>query len=365
MDEARWAAREVGRFLQDRSLVTLACLVAIAAVFRSGFAFAPISDVVLRENRAVFPEPVGSTEATSYGLRAVFWGLGVESIGHARVVALMFTVGCLISALVLLAVTLRGARFRILLLVVLLGPMGTVLLGNIGRSDVLLLTGSIFVALAPYTRWAIGSAVVGALLMVAGNPEQALVSAAILVALSRTSRMRHFQRPSLVLLGISLLGYIVLTAASVAGGEQTRTGALPDNIKASLALFFENLPLVLYSGYTVLWLLIGIAVIRARGWDRLILLAALVAVPLVLTATTLDQTRVWVGVSTLGILALVVVETENSRLEVEERKATIALGALALAFLLTPAIEVTFEGSVRVPLEWIYNLGLGAISGLT
>ena len=348
MDALVRELRRIGDWLATLPLVVFVLLATLLAFLRSGFAFAPIFEEVLRENLSSFPRPVGSTEATSYGMRAVFWAFGVDSISQAHEYGLFVTVGCLVALLLVAGAAFRGIGLRLLVLAIVLGPIGTVSFGNIGRSDVLLLTGSIIVALSVHTRWMWWFTIAGALLMVAGNPEQALAAAVILVVLSTTTVMRRLRRPALVLLGLCVIGYAVTTAVSTSSGLLTRTGALQENLRAALELFLRNFPLVLYSGYTVLWVVVVYMLIRTRGWDRLATLVALIGLPLVLTATTLDQTRVWVGVSSLAVIALVGVVVKDAHLDEDRTKASLILGSAGLAFAFMPAVEVTFEGFARV-----------------
>jgi len=81
----------------------------------------------------------------------------------------------------------------------------------------------------------------------------------------------------------------------------------------------------------------------------------------VLTATTLDQTRVWVGVTSLTLVALAASVTRDSVQEGTSAQQKAVLGSALIAFIVMPALEVTFSGTVRIPLEWMYGLGMSAL----
>jgi hypothetical protein len=72
-----------------------------------------------------------------------------------------------------------------------------------------------------------------------------------------------------------------------------------------------------------------------------------------MTALTLDQTRVWVGITTLAITTLVLasLNEQNSVKITKGREYYLACGFVLM--VLTPAIEVTYLGQPQTPFQWL------------
>jgi hypothetical protein len=362
VEQVRLATVRLSRWLSRVPLAAYLLIVIALALFRSGIWFTPVPIEVIEENLRSFPQPFPWSESTSYGLRSLLWIFGVGTAEGSMQLTAIATASCIAVCILAVGMRFRGTALRLMLMVVILGPMTTVMLGNIGRNDMLLLTGSVIVACAvPGRQWP-WLTVIGAALMVSGNPEQAVAASGALLVASLTSGLARYRKPAVVALGVCTAGFLLLQLRSASAGTDSRLGIFTDNLKASLKLFLSDAPLVTYSGYAALWLLVGYCMVNSSTKDRWLLALAFIAVPLLLTAMTLDQTRVWVGVSSLAILALA---GSVARKDGEGNPSTgseLLVGATFLAFIFMPAIEVTFEGIVRMPLEWVYALGVSLMA---
>jgi len=362
VDAVRLAVTRLGAGLAALPIAAFIGLVAVLAVLRNGIWFTPVPIVVIEENLRSFPDPFPWSESTSYGLRSLLWAFRIGTVEDSMLLTAVVTAGCIAVCVLAIALRFRGQQFRLMAMVLLLGPAVTVMLGNIGRNDMLLLTGSVLVACASPGRPWPWLTVAGAGLMIAGNPEQALVSCGILLAASLTARLTEHRRSAALAFAICGLAYLALQFRSASAGTDSRLGIFTHNLKASLELFLTSAPLVLYSGYAALWLILGFCLVNATRRDRVIICLAFIAMPILVTATTLDQTRVWVGVSTLAVLALAGSLTREAT--PERAQAPLLIGAAFAALMIMPAIEVTFEGIVRMPLEWVFALGVSLVSAL-
>jgi hypothetical protein len=346
-------------------MVILAPVLLVLALFRSGLRFDLIPSI--DAELANFPEPSGTLISTSYGLRTFFWITGVRADAQVQQASLLFTLVVLAASLVFISFISDGIRRRILLAIWLLGPVATVFFGNVGRNDALLLAGSLLIAVIADRGLRPTWVLCGVLLMSLANPEQALVATIILLLVSFSSKLRSLTPYAMWSLGGALTYFLTVSVWAGLNGTSTRTELLSDFWRSGISFFGNNLPLVIFSGYGVLWLVVGAWILGStRSRDIGLLSIALIVIPVITTAITADQTRVWVGVTTLAITALVLSSLSKEFLAhwITGHEARLTYG---LAFLLLiPAVEVTHLGSPRVPWEWVFGYAQSLIipSGL-
>lgn len=299
-----------------------------------------------------FPAPEARLTGTSYGLRIAAWVLRTESPTVYVAVAVTLT---LVTMVVISVAVHRGvpsATARLAVLVLATGSIGTVLIGNIGRNDVFVILGASLLGLLG-ARWI--WALTGTALMSLGNPEQAALAVLVYLMCCAAPVLRHRVRPAYAALALAVVVVIGISGWAAVEGASSRMGYLGEYLGNSLYHFGRDWPLSLYAVYGVLWLVIGFAVARVSGWPRISMALALILLPLLATATTLDQTRVFVGVSAAATFA--VVHDFGSGLADALRKAGIpVLGAVFVACLLLPSIEIDYHGTVRPTYEWVFQL---------
>jgi len=221
-----------------------------------------------------------------------------------------------------------------------------------GRPDGFTLTGALLLGLlGRSTFWG----VVGAALMIAGNPEQAVIGAALLLGLTFLPHLASWRRSAAIALSLAITSYIALATYARSVGVGSRVQYLPELIGNSVYGFSANLSLGLYAGYAVLWLALAVFAWQIRTAQVLWVFLLMVIIPVIITAATLDQTRVFVGITTSGIAAILVgtaPSIEKCLQRISRR--FVVLIALATALFL-PAFEVSSDHVVRPPLAWLYS----------
>ena len=334
--------------------LTLAAL--LATIVKSGVTIRPFDADPLES----FPIPRDTWAQLSYGMRISHWIVGSESLTVPTLVSFgLISVAAVVVASEAnrLPSQLSG---RIVLVVLLMGPVFTVLLSNVGRPDSFTLLGALVLGLkGRRIPWAI----TGALLMVLGNPEQTVMATTILLGLTAIPSLRAWRPGAVTALAIGLSSYLLLAAYARSAGVGSRLDYVLDLIGNSVYGFTANLSLSLYAGYAVLWLVLLVFALKLSRSQLTVLLVFAILLPVGITAVTLDQTRVFVGVSTAGIAAITVIavgEFEGLSSRWGLKFPLLLVTAIAL-FL--PAFEVSDQHTVRPPLSWMYSTAVERLSG--
>jgi len=340
--------RPVETFLAHGRVEVVVFVLLVAAIVKSGVAF----EVVAQSPEPAFPLPEPGIAATSYGMPVLVTVL--QLTGNAAAIGLTMLALTLVALFVFARTVFRSGRDTGLLVagLVLLGPIGIAAFGNVGRHDWFLLVGSLLFALKG-TR--LGWGITAAVLMVLGNPEQALLASVALLLLTFVSPFRELRRSAMwavVLIAVVMVGLTVWVELL---GLDSRTSWIGFHVLSGLKTFLLNLPLSIYAAYGAGWVLVGILLWRTQGRSRWLAAIALLVIPLGATALTDDQTRVFVGVST--VVAVVVFQqiAADGVRWLETTFAGVWRTFLVGGLLLLPAIEITYLGGVRTPYEWIFD----------
>jgi hypothetical protein len=245
-------AQVLAIWLISAPVAVFTLLLLVIAFFRNGLTFQIIPTGSITSEMDSFPEPSGTNLSISYGLRTVLWITGAQSDDEIRLASLALTIVALVVSLIVIALVRDGLRRRILLAIWLLGPAATIIFGNVGRNDVLLLTGSLAIAVIADRRWRPAWVIAGSILMVLANPEQALVAATIFLLLTFVTQLQPLRRYAIWTFAISILAFTSLSIWARTIGTITRTDLFMENLRPSIGIFVSNLPLVLFSGYGIL-----------------------------------------------------------------------------------------------------------------
>ena len=302
------------------------------------------------------PEP-GAVDSLSFGLPALVWLLGIQ--GQTSTIAIVTFALILIgyfSSAYLLVRTFDGLARTVALILLGLGPTITVLLGNIGRHDLLVVFGAVLVGLRGYTWWGV---ITGSALMFLGNPEQTLVALTSLALLSLTPKFSQYRARVLTLGALSIGLFLILHMWAGSLGADSRAGWFGYHLQVSLLNFFGNAYLVIFSGYAILWVLVAWRVVNSHGRTRLLYVASIILLPILATMLTADQTRVFVGVSTATLFALVRVDLETLTGQIRKLTPHAASWVLA-AFVATPVLDITYRAYQRIPFRWVYDAFVNA-----
>ena len=321
----------------------------VIALLKSGIAL----EVAAQQANPSFPYPeVGTVDGLSYGLPTIVWLLGIQ--GQTTTIGLvafvLIVIGFLIAAY-LVSRTFAGPSRALGLIALGLGPTITVLLGNIGRHDLLVVYGAVIVGLRGHKWWGLA---VGTILMFLGNPEQTIVALGALTILSFAPAFREsLQRVATATL-VALLALVLLQTWAASMGALGRSDWLGYHLRIGLLNFFGNGYLSLFAGYSILWVFVIWVIVKAPSRSRAIYSVALIAVPFTATVLTADQTRVFVGVSTAALFTVLRVHLADFTAALL-RLTPNAVAWSAIAALFIPSIDITYRGFQRIPLQWVYD----------
>ena len=336
------------KFLTRSPSVVLAGALVLVTLYKSGVAF----EVSAQSPTPAFPLPEPGISPTSFGLPALVAALRLT--GNATAIGLVMFV--LTAAMLFLFALVVIRRHRdgglIVASLVLLGPVGIAAFGNVGRHDWFIIAGSlIFVLLGRRIVWACLAAIV----MVLGNPEQAFISLVIMFAISFIPQFHTWRRSA----GIALVLVAIINVALVIWveslGLDSRVSWIDYHLYWGLKNFFLNLPLSIYAAYGAGWILILILLGRLSGRQRILGLTFLVIVPLLVTATTHDQTRVMVGISAVSSVLIFCALAKDSVEFLRDTLPNSWRAGLVITLVLLPSIEITNQGVVRPPYLWLFE----------
>jgi MFS family permease len=268
-------------------------------------------------------------------------------------------VGFVLLVLTIFLITfLAGRKFneidaRLFILLVVVGPIGLILFNRIGRNDSLMILGALIVVLGGLRFLYL---LVGLLIMLLGNPEQTVVAFGILLILSFIPQLKVWRRRAITGLAIALITFVGLSMLARSVESKSRLEYLPDYLNASFYAFAANLPLSLYAGYAAFWLIAAWIFVQVRGRSRLLLVLALVVAPVSVTIITVDQTRVFVGVTTLAVFVLLKSYIPQMREYVNSLGFQPVLAGAVLIVLFLPVLDIWgTSGGVSTPYLWVFT----------
>lgn len=217
---------------------------------------------------------------------------------------------------------------------------------------------ALFVTLAVLTQhralW-----VTGSLMAALTHPEQAFLAFASLGLLSLGQEFRSLRNRALTgAIGGAIAGVASSVWLSLSGAD-SRTTFFFDWLVDSLVLFFRNAALLIYSGWGVWWLLLLLVFASVTWRTRWLLVLTALAVPIAITATTIDGTRVFAGVASAVGLALIAFIRDQSTAGAAgqgegSQQEMALLGLTFLAFAILPNVQVVMWAEVLSPgTSWI------------
>lgn len=324
-------------------------LLSVAVAIKSGLSFAPLGSYELVN----FPVPPDTWGSLSYGMRTLVFITGYQEDISFSIVGAVLTVITIIVLTALSQRTFESTGSRVFLALVIVSPIGMVLFNRLGQGDVLVILGAIVFALLGPRLLAV---LAGLILMILGNPEQAVVALFSLLILSFVTDMKTWRRPAVIGLSIASGVFIILALWARAVGAQSRLEYLPEFLSSSFYAFAANLPLSVYAGFAAIWVILGWVFVHVPFMSRTWLLIALVVVPGIVTIITVDQTRVFVGVTTLSVLVLGREFLPKIKDQLQSLGFKPVLGATVVLVMFLPIIDIWgSSGHARTPYLWIFT----------
>lgn len=339
--------RPVGRWMVRLPTWMFALLLIAVGVVRIGvLPIGPEWVGWLRSAAASLPEPsqyLSSSVGPSVVMRVlggppslIWWAVG------GGLWLIVFAVPILILAR-------RGVRGRLLAIGVAASPAFAVTVTMLGHYDLWIIAGSATLVLAK-RNWV---ALLGALLAVLGNPEQALPSAFATLLVALAWRSRPLALRSLIYLGLAACTVGVVAVWASAAGGPSRSGGYLSLVPLSVDAFLGVWPLAVYSWLGPLWLVVLALVLVIPLWSsRALALGGVVVLPGLMSITTLDGTRVFAAVGTGALVALVSLALAGPLREWSPPDGALVIGGAALIFM--PSVIVDTAGGIRLPYsDWI------------
>ncbi len=335
-------------WLERLPLAAFAGLALALGIIKTGIRVSPLPG----SDAQLFPQPPDSFSATSFGLRSLVWLLAPNSSLGFVIVGLVVVSVVIVVSTATLHRRLSNEASRILLLVLLVGPIGATLYTTIGQNDSLLILGSLIVAISGKKMALSG---LGLAIMILANPEQTVVAWSVLLVMTFTPILREWRRHATYGLIAAFVGFLAIGVGVRAAGVGDRTRFLDDFILQSIHNFASNLPLSLYALFGFSWPLV-LVLVYSQG-ARTALVGALALVPaIVVTAVTVDQTRVLVGVTAMATLtwmlaSLKQVDSEGFKFSISNRLAWVFL----LALVLPSVLVFGPSGLPWGPYSWVFH----------
>lgn len=332
-------------------------LLTVAIVIKGGISFSPLGT----DELANFPLPPANWSSLSYGMRTVVFLTGQDGDISFGVVGFILAIISIAVITLLASQTFEPAIARIFLALVIVGPIGMILMNRIGRNDVFMILGSVIVALHGRR---ILIFVLGLLLMILGNPEQTVVAMTILFFISMLPELKQWRVKALAGLFAAVLIFAPLWLMARSIGVKSRVEFLQEYLSNSFYAFAANLPLSLYAAFGAVWLVIGWVFIKLNMRNRLWLVLALIVIPVIVTMITVDQTRVFVGVTTVAVVALLRESLPSMVQKMGDFNLKPILASTFLIVIFLPVIDIWgTSGHAQTPYLWIFTSIVPQIKG--
>ena len=210
----------------------------------------------------------------------------------------------------------------------LLPVVGSLLMW-IGMYDVISVIGAVMIALSR-RLW---QAAVGAVIMSAGNPEQAIVAASAFLLVAHHTELKDHRRSAWAAFIVSLFGFLGSRLLIVGDLTDDRSDLLRSPSE-SLELLIMNWPSSIWGWNGVLWFFV-IAVFVTSTWrDRVLLALGLLLIPAAAVFVTYDWDRVYWLVTTASLVALGY-RYAQSHLASSLRSGVLAFGLISLIIVPT------------------------------
>lgn len=347
------ATRWNGRLLSWPYWVFAAAVV-LFSLLKAGFTLRPLQPDSLDS----FPSPQPTWSTLSYGMRTIAW------IGRWDSQNAYSAISIFISILAVLAIVLCSRKFftneesRVAILLLLTSPLAVVLYNNQGRHDALMILGSVLLGFLGRNVW---MAVAAALIMISANPEQAVLATLILLACTFSESFRSWRKGAITAFALSSTAFVILSLWAQASGIGSRASYIKGLFGNSIYGFFSNFSLSLYAGFGILWIFVAYFIAQQDRKRKLLLFIFLIGLPFVFTIITLDQTRVFVGVTAAITTALVVRIAPEIAANLRRIGITNIAFWTLIAVTLLPSFEISVDHVVRPPFAWTFEVVLPQI----
>jgi hypothetical protein len=237
------------------------------------------------------------------------------------------------------------------LMIFLVFPFMITPLYYLGHYDLLTIGGAIITGLQNRKIFVF----VGAILAISANSEQALFTSACVAALALGSNLSWHKYVAKVWLTLSVTAFVLLKTVLGDAGDGNRARIIFGQLKEVLANSSGQIHVIVFSVFGAGWLIFGLVYSANLGpIKNNFVLLGVVVIPVLLSLSILDRTRIGVAVGALPLILLLkqLMEIESSG---KITKVSIKQNYLFYALLLTPTLIVDTDGSLRLPYLELIN----------
>jgi hypothetical protein len=290
----------LGSFWFDRSIKIQILILAFVLLLKNGL------DIELRNIQEAylpgsleFPNPAGYYSA-SFGQVIFANSLGLSNTA-LWVAAHVFLTVVALSLAAWFALRSDPKVQSYLLILVAAATATSAILISLGKYDVFLYMGAILLILSR-SNW---TAIVGAVLLASGNPEQAIVASLSLLLISFSRPLSGYRSRALIALSVSIVGWILVQIwfmnSDIGFG---RLSLITEFLGESLGNFLVDPLQYIWSWFGVGWILVLGALTLMKGKDRIPVVLGLVVLPALATVVTADGARVFAAISLPAFLVV-------------------------------------------------------------
>lgn len=279
----------VGRWWKSLTLPVQILLAGLLLFAKSGLdvALRNVQEAYIPASQA-FPEPTGYFSA-SFGQVWLTSALGIETTTQWVALHTALIVAGLAWTVYLVHRMDPASTYLSLPILVSATAVGGMLV-SIGMYDVFTIVGGLTLVLAR-SNWL---ALIGALVMASGNPEQAILASAALLVLTLLERFRQSRKRAVIGLLVSLASWLaVLAWFHSYGSGSGRLGLLIVNLAGSLGNFISGPESAIWLWFGAGWLIVVVSLLLVRGREIPALVASLLVIPGMASILTTDGWRVF------------------------------------------------------------------------
>ncbi|MBM3454629.1 MAG: hypothetical protein FJX80_05720 [Bacteroidetes bacterium] len=311
-----------------------------------------------------FPRATQSFSSNSYGLIILSKLFKVNQKESFFLLNLTLLILSVLLLFIYLKSRFRTFHAKFLILAFLSSPIYVVLIGNIGRHDLLTIMGTLMFLLSQNTIFKLLAILIACL----GSPEHTFAAFMLYLLGSFVLKKKGKFKSALFAVIFSGLYTIVssIWAKHSADGQSRFNNILtqPEFVTIGLRNFINNFLLEWYSYFSYFWILIIIAILLHDKKIRL-KIGILLAFTMCFNLIMVDKTRDFVvAIIPLAILLLQPIFKYIAGIIDQPNKAQkdLVMGIFLLTALISPAIEITFEGQPRAPHSWLITKLLESFS---
>lgn len=247
---------------------------------------------------------------------------------------------------------IAGSEFKKVSLFFFSFPFLTTPLYYLGHYDLITISGALLAGLTKSKK----IVVLGALVAIGSNPEQAIMTSICVVIFSLGTKSSFHQFIAKIWLVLSLSGYLLLKLFIGTSNDGNRINIIIGQLKDVIPDSLGRLNLIAFSVFGLGWMFIYLAHKVMKDFPRrLFVFLGSVVLPISLSILILDRTRVGVAVGALPLVLFIkfIFDFEPAKNVLINK---INYEYLIIAFILVPTIFIDTDGSVRLPyLELIHK----------